>query len=137
MTTFDQWWEQNEAKYSADACHMSEYHMASTVWAAAVAAEREPRTSESGMPAVLTAAHDHAAACHLAGRDGEGMPRQGSYAIQHAAESAMNASYLQGVAAGKKQAAKEYWDIGTLSGLADLMLALQKDAAFIRKGEAP
>jgi hypothetical protein len=41
MTTFDQWWEQHGAKYSADACHMSEFHMASTVWAAAVTAERE------------------------------------------------------------------------------------------------
>lgn len=41
MPTFEQWWEKHEAQYSADACHMSEFHMASTVWAAAVAAERE------------------------------------------------------------------------------------------------
>lgn len=39
--TFEQWWEQNEKQYSADACHMSEFHMASVVWAAAVLAERE------------------------------------------------------------------------------------------------
>lgn len=33
--TFDQWWGNNEKQYSADACHMSEYHMASVVWEAA------------------------------------------------------------------------------------------------------
>lgn len=38
--TFEQWWEANEKQYSADACHMSEYHMASVVWAAAQLAIR-------------------------------------------------------------------------------------------------
>lgn len=33
--TFDEWWEKNKEQYSADACHMSEYHMASLVWAEA------------------------------------------------------------------------------------------------------
>lgn len=39
--TFDEWWDENQAQYSNDSLHMSEYHMASVVWAAAVAAERE------------------------------------------------------------------------------------------------
>lgn len=33
--SFDEWWEENEKQYSADARHMSERHMASLVWAAA------------------------------------------------------------------------------------------------------
>ena len=33
---FEQWWEENKKQYMSDACHMSELHMASTVWAAAM-----------------------------------------------------------------------------------------------------
>ena len=33
--TFDEWWDINEKQYSADSCHMSEYHMAHFVWKAA------------------------------------------------------------------------------------------------------
>jgi hypothetical protein len=33
--TFNEWWNANGAKYSADALHMSEYHMAYVVWDAA------------------------------------------------------------------------------------------------------
>lgn len=36
----DAWWDKNEVQYSSDACHMSEYHMVSVVWEAAVQAER-------------------------------------------------------------------------------------------------
>ncbi len=32
---FDVWWKENEARYMADAMHMSLYHMAATVWDAA------------------------------------------------------------------------------------------------------
>ena len=32
---FDEWWDGNEAQYTADSCHMSDYHMAKTVWEAA------------------------------------------------------------------------------------------------------
>jgi hypothetical protein len=51
------------------------------------------------LDAVLNAAHAYAAACHLAGRDNEGMPRQGSYAIEHAAQAYGRACYEAGVAA--------------------------------------
>ena len=34
-TGFDEWWDGNEAQYTADSCHMSDYHMAKTVWEAA------------------------------------------------------------------------------------------------------
>ena len=33
--TFEEWWDKNEKQFSADACHVSEYHMASVVWTAA------------------------------------------------------------------------------------------------------
>ena len=32
---FDKWWKKHAEQYMADALHMSEYHMASVVWAAA------------------------------------------------------------------------------------------------------
>lgn len=35
--TFDEWWNKNESQFTADSCHMSEYHMASVVWNAAMA----------------------------------------------------------------------------------------------------
>lgn len=35
------WWRENEAKYLADSLHMSDFHMASVVWDAAIKAERE------------------------------------------------------------------------------------------------
>jgi len=34
MKIFDAWWDKNEAQFSADACHMSEYHMASVAFLA-------------------------------------------------------------------------------------------------------
>lgn len=37
IQTFDEWWNAHGAQYSADACHMSEYHMAHVVWEAAQA----------------------------------------------------------------------------------------------------
>lgn len=33
---FDKWWDENEAQYTSDSCHMSEYHMASVAWSAAI-----------------------------------------------------------------------------------------------------
>jgi hypothetical protein len=39
--TFDKWWEDNEKEFTSNALHMSEYHMASVVWEAAIATERE------------------------------------------------------------------------------------------------
>ena len=40
--TFDEWWNKNEQQYSGDACHMSEYHMAFTVWNAATSEGVQP-----------------------------------------------------------------------------------------------
>ena len=36
--SFDEWWNANEMQYTSDSCHMSEYHMASVVWKAALSA---------------------------------------------------------------------------------------------------
>jgi hypothetical protein len=33
---FDEWWDKNEKQFLADSCHMSEYHMASVCWNAAI-----------------------------------------------------------------------------------------------------
>ena len=38
---FEEWWDENEKQFMADACHMSEFHMASVVWEAAIQYERE------------------------------------------------------------------------------------------------
>ena len=35
---FDEWWDANAEGYLADSLHMSEYHMASVVWLAAMGA---------------------------------------------------------------------------------------------------
>jgi len=32
--TFEEWWNENGARFMADSCHMSEYHMASVAWSA-------------------------------------------------------------------------------------------------------
>jgi hypothetical protein len=34
--TFDEWWNTEGQRHSDDALHMSEYHMASVVWEAAL-----------------------------------------------------------------------------------------------------
>lgn len=34
---FDTWWNENKEQYTSDSLHMSEYHMAFTVWQAAAA----------------------------------------------------------------------------------------------------
>ena len=33
---FKEWWDRYETQYLEDSCHMSEYHMASVVWNAAI-----------------------------------------------------------------------------------------------------
>ncbi len=38
--TFEEWWDANEKQFTADSCHMSEYHMASVVWDASKRIER-------------------------------------------------------------------------------------------------
>lgn len=38
---FSKWWDENEKQFMSDACHMSEFHMASVVWEAAIQHERE------------------------------------------------------------------------------------------------
>lgn len=38
---FSEWWDENEKQFMSDACHMSEFHMASVVWEAAIQHERE------------------------------------------------------------------------------------------------
>lgn len=46
--TFDEWWNLNEKQFTADSCHMSEYHMASVVWEAAFkAGELAKKESEA------------------------------------------------------------------------------------------
>jgi len=32
IPTFDEWWEKNQGKYTADALHMSEYHIVLWAW---------------------------------------------------------------------------------------------------------
>lgn len=39
--TFEEWWNVNGRRYSEDACHMSEYHMAKVLWDAALQARPE------------------------------------------------------------------------------------------------
>lgn len=46
--TFDVWWKDNEQRYSDDALHMSEYHMASVVWDAALNAKAPPMDGLTG-----------------------------------------------------------------------------------------
>lgn len=58
LKQFDEWWNKNEAQFTADSCHMSQYHMASVVWAAAVKSqeatieslEDETRVLQANMP---------------------------------------------------------------------------------------
>lgn len=46
-SSFEEWWKANEKQYSADACHMSEYHMASVVWEAASAQRSSTRRTDA------------------------------------------------------------------------------------------
>ena len=39
--TFEDWWSKNESRYTNDALHMSEFHMASVVWEASQMEERK------------------------------------------------------------------------------------------------
>jgi hypothetical protein len=43
---FEKWWAENGVKYSADALHMSEYHMAHFVWEAALRAAQEQAAAQ-------------------------------------------------------------------------------------------
>lgn len=62
--TFDEWWEKNEAQYSSDACHMSEYHMAFTVWNAALAVRPE------GVATAWVATSEKGSVLHFSKADG-------------------------------------------------------------------
>lgn len=67
--------------------------------------------------ALMQAAFDYGAACHMSGRDKQGVPRQGSYAIQHATEELLRAfgqrCYEAGVKAERERITEEVEDLRT------------------------
>jgi hypothetical protein len=40
---FDLWWNENEKQFISDSLHMSDYHIASIVWNAAIKSEKEKK----------------------------------------------------------------------------------------------
>lgn len=56
--TFDEWWQKNQGKYTADACHMSEYHMAAWVWEEST---KQRSSSPSAVATMAAIAADNAA----------------------------------------------------------------------------
>lgn len=56
----EKWWDENEKQFMSDACHMSEFHMASVVWDAATLKELGKWNDPISEQDMLNTSHAHA-----------------------------------------------------------------------------